>query len=207
MRPPSNTIEALLFDLGGVVIEVDFDRVFRRWAEQSRLSFQEIRSRFAMDAMYARHERGELAAHEYFGYLRGVLQLGGNEAEIIEGWNEIYIGEITETLNDIVAISKQLPCYALTNTNPTHQAVWERLFPRVIATFKQVFVSSEMGLRKPERAAYTAVAERISVHPPRILFFDDAPENVAGAIAAGMQGVIVRSPGDVKIALAGLGVL
>ena len=197
-------IEALLFDLGGVVIEVDFDRVFRSWARLSRLSFQEIRRRFSMDAMYGRHERGELAAAEYFNYLREVLALDGSDEAIIKGWNEIYVGEITETLHEILAIKEQLPCFALTNTNPTHQAAWEVLFPRVISSFEKVFVSSEMGARKPERAAFAAVAEIIGASPASILFFDDASENVAGAAAAGMQGVLVRSPEDVKQALAGL---
>ena len=206
MKRSPQPIEALLFDLGGVVIEVDFDRVFRYWTGLSKLSFQEIRSRFSMDAMYGRHERGELEAVDYFNYLRDMLALEGTLEAIIQGWNEIYVGEITETVQAILAVRERLPCYALTNTNPTHQAAWEALFPRVIASFERVFVSSEMGARKPEQAAFTTVAEAIGVPPPGILFFDDAPENVTGAAAAGMQGVLVRSPEDVKQALAGLGV-
>ena len=54
-------VEALLFDLGGVVIEIDFDRVLRRWETISALSFAELKSTFHFDAAYERHERGEIA--------------------------------------------------------------------------------------------------------------------------------------------------
>lgn len=200
-------IEALLFDMGGVVIDVDFDRVFRSWESLSRLSFQEIRRRFAMDAAYGQHERGEIDISEYFQHLRTLLELEGSDEGITSGWNEIYIGEISETVNNIFAIRDQVPCYAFTNTNPTHQVAWETLFPRVVTAFEQVFVSSELGLRKPERAAFHAVSQAIGVPPSGILFFDDFPENVEGARAAGLQGVLVRSPADVKRALVGIGAL
>ncbi len=177
----THPVEALLFDMGGIVIDVDFDRVFHSWESLSRLSFEEIRSRFSMDAAYGQHERGEIDASQYFQHLRTLLELEGSDEEITAGWNEIYVREITETLNDILSIKDQFPCYAFTNTNPTHQTAWLATFPRVVAAFERVFVSSELGLRKPERAAFDAVAAAIGVKASGILFFDDAVENVRGA--------------------------
>ena len=65
-------------------------------------------------------------------------------------------------------------------------------------------MSCELGRRKPERAAFEAIAAAIGVPLPRILFFDDPPVNVEGARAIGMPAVLVRSPTDVSAALAAL---
>ena len=200
-------VEALLFDLGGVVIDIDFDRVFRSWRGLSQLPIEEIRRRFAMDSAYEQHERGEIDACEYFNHLRNVLELKGSDEAIARGWNAIFVGERTESLHDILSARGQLPCFAFTNSNPTHQAVWMAHYPRVVAAFDRVFVSSELGLRKPEQAAFDAIAHAIGVSSPAILFFDDALENVAGARAAGMQAIHARAPSDVRQALAAIGAL
>jgi beta-phosphoglucomutase-like phosphatase (HAD superfamily) len=70
--------------------------------------------------------------------------------------------------------------------------------------FPQVFLSFELGLRKPERAAFEAIAAAIGVPLNRIRFFDDTPASVEGARAIGMPAVLVRSPADVVTALAAL---
>jgi putative hydrolase of the HAD superfamily len=66
-------------------------------------------------------------------------------------------------------------------------------------------VSSEIGHRKPERAAFDHVASAIGATPGNILFFDDGAENVTGARDAGMQAVHVTSTNSVRDVLALLG--
>jgi HAD superfamily hydrolase (TIGR01509 family) len=85
------------------------------------------------------------------------------------------------------------PLYALTNSNPSHQAVWSQHFAEPLSIFTSTFVSSEIG--HPERAAFDHVASMIGALPESILFFDDGPENVMGARDAGMQAVHVASTG------------
>jgi len=136
-----------------------------------------------------------------------MLELEGSDEDIALGWNAIYIGEITESLNYIQLVKDQLPCFAFTNSNLTHQAFWMAAYPGVVAAFSRVFVSSELGVRKPEHAAFTAIAEAIGISSSAILFFDDTLENVKGARAAGLQAIHIKAPTDVKQALVGIGVL
>ncbi len=197
-------VDALLFDLGGVVFEFDFEHALRHWAAFSPLPMAELRARFGFDEAYRRHERGEIAAATYFDGLRRTLQLDASDADIGAGWNAIFRAEISDTLDAIEAARRQRPCYAFSNTNAEHQRAWSAAYPRIATVFDRVFVSSEIGLRKPEPAAFAHVAEKIGVAPPHILFFDDLAENVEGAIGAGLQAVQVRSPDDVRAALARL---
>lgn len=200
-------VKALLFDMGGIVIEIDFNRAFELWQRRSQLSLQEIRQRFKMDKAYERHERGEIEAGEYFQHLRNVLELDATDQEIVTGWNAIFVGEITTTLDDILLAKNKFPCFAFTNSNPTHQSAWMAACPNVVAAFDRIFVSSELGLRKPEQAAFEAIAEATGIDLSAMLFFDDTMENIEGARAAGLQAVYVQRPEDVKQALRAIGAL
>jgi HAD superfamily hydrolase (TIGR01509 family) len=205
--PGPQHIAGLLFDMGGVVFEIDFERALQTWSSWSSLPIAEIRNRFEMDEAYEQHERGEIEASEYFAHLRSLLELKATDSEIALGWNAIYLTEITETVNYILAAKEKLPCYAFTNSNPTHQCFWMAAYPRAVGSFHQIFVSSELGLRKPERKAFEAISDTTGISLDKLLFFDDTEENIIGAQEAGMQAVHVNAHSDVKNALAMIGAL
>jgi putative hydrolase of the HAD superfamily len=195
------SIEGLLFDMGGVVIDIDFDPAFQAWSKYSDLPIEEIRSRFAMDAPYRKHERGEIESVAYFAHLRDLLQLDADHTTIANDFNAIFLEEISATVDDILRIRSRYPCYAFTNSNPSHQEFWESSYPRAVQCFHRVFVSSELGLRKPEPEAFAAISRETGIDLANILFFDDMEENIIGARSVGMQAVLVKSHLDVKHAL------
>jgi putative hydrolase of the HAD superfamily len=197
-------VQALLFDMGGVVVDINFDLAFRYWQRFTSLSFDELRECFTMDTAYERHERGEVGAVEYFQHLRTTLKLVASDVEIAHGWNAIFIQEIEATVNAVQAAGQHRPCYAFTNSNPTHQVYWTAAYPRMVASFNRMFVSSELGLRKPERAAFEAIADATGISLSGMLFFDDTLENVTGARQAGLQAIHVQSADDVIGALVNL---
>lgn len=203
----SQKIEGLLFDMGGVLFNIDFNLALQTWKQWTALPLEELQRRFKMDEPYRRHERGEIGASEYFDHVRNVLGLEATDSEIATGWNAIYLDEIDETLDYISKARSQLPCFAFTNSNPTHQDCWTKRYPRVMESLDRIFVSSELGLRKPEKASFEAIAGATGISLGALLFFDDTKENVIGAEMAGMRAVHVRDHADVKHALLEIGVL
>jgi putative hydrolase of the HAD superfamily len=200
-------ISALLFDLGGVLIDIDFERALLRWSNQSHLPVTELRRRFSMDEAYQQHERGEIPANEYFAHLRQILELDASDTDIERGWNDIFVGEIATTISYVASVKTKLPCYLFSNTNPTHQVFWSNNFPTAIESFQRIFVSSELGLRKPDPQAFEAIATETGFRLDETLFFDDSEENVTAARRTGMPSVLVRDHSDVAIALTSIGVL
>lgn len=193
-----------MFDLGGVLVDIDFGLALRAWARCSSRSLEDLEARFRFDQAYERHERGELGASDYFDHLASVLGLDGTREEIAQGWNAIFVGEIESTRRLVEVARRAVPCFAFTNTNATHMARWSRLFPAVVGAFDGIFASHEIGLRKPERAAFEYVARAIGFPAASLVFFDDVAENVAAAAEAGFRACLVRSPQDVAVALARL---
>ena len=198
------SVDALLFDLGGVVIDIDFGLAFASWAAAAQPPPDTVRARFAFDDAYERHERGEITGAAYFASLRSSLGLELSDAALTAGWNAIYLDEVPGIRALLGRLAGRLPLYAFTNSNLTHQAFWTVRYADVLKPFRKVFISCEMGLRNPEPPAFEAIASEIGVPLERILFFDDTRVNVEGALAIGMQAVLVRSIADVEQAVAAL---
>jgi len=195
---------ALLFDVGNVIVEVDFMRVLGHWAATSGRPLDHLRDRFSMDESYERHERGEIDAGAYFQSLRDSLGLDLGDAELAAGWNAVFVEEVEGIRDLLVRAARHRPLYAFSNTNATHHVEWWSRFSDLFEPFERVFVSCELALRKPEREAFDAVTGAIGVPAEKILFFDDSHENVHGAREAGMQAVHVATIEDVRAALGGM---
>ena len=190
-------VEAWLFDLGNVVMGIDFGRALAYWAKAAERDARELQQRFVFDEAYERHERGEIDAQQYFASLRPRLDVDLTDEQFATGWNAIYTGLIAEVASLLPALAKSRPLYAFTNTNVTHHKAWAKLYASTLEHFEHIFLSCAMGLRKPEAAAFAAIAKETGVPLERILFFDDTQENVVAARATGLPAVWVQSPQDV----------
>ncbi|MGB6252803.1 MAG: HAD-IA family hydrolase [Bradyrhizobium sp.] len=198
--------DALLFDLGRVVLDLDFNRTLGLWAGHAGCEPASLRERFLRDKLYRRHEKGEISDEAFFAGLRSSLGVELSDAQFIEGWNAIFIGEMPGINQLLARAAKRLPLYAFSNTNAPHVAYFSGQYAEVLGHFRQVFVSSSIGLRKPDAEAYDHVVRAIGVPANRIVFFDDLAENIEGARQRGLRGVLVNSPEDVARALEALGI-
>ena len=193
--------EVLLFDLGGVLLDIDFGRAFHAWGEMAGVAPELLAARYRADEPYERHERGEISASEYFASLRESLQVALTDAQFEAGWNALLLAEKREITGLIAQLPRSLPLYVFSNSNLTHQRHWMPELAALLPRFERIFVSSDIGLRKPEREAYAHVAREIGAAPADILFFDDSLPNVEGARDAGLHAVHVTTPEVVRAAL------
>jgi glucose-1-phosphatase len=194
--------QALLFDFGGVLIEIDFDRVFARWAELAGVSTEHVKQRFDHGEPYQRHERGEIDARAFFQSLRATLGIDLSDADFEDGWQQVFGPEIEATVALLPRLAQRIPIHLFSNTNPMHFAYWEQRYAKALAPVDRWFISCRMGVRKPERAAFERVSRELGMPLGNLLFFDDTLANVEGARAAGVPTVWVQSPADVERAVA-----
>ena len=194
-------IKALLFDLGGVLIDLHPGRVAERWAEHAGREAAGLNWRFVADADYRRHERGEISSPDYLELLRARMDIPLSGAAMLDGWNRIF-GEAVAGVEELLAAAaKHRPLYLFSNSNPAHQEYWSARYAPLLRHFRKVFVSSSIGLRKPDAQAFRHVADEMGVSPAEAAFFDDTPENIAGARALGFRSYLIGEPADLRRAL------
>ena len=201
------TADALLFDLGRVVLDIDFSKVVACWAGHAGCEPTHLAGRFSWrDEFYQRHEKGEISDGEFFAALRALLGVDLSDAQFLEGWNKIFAGEIPGIAKLLARAAQRLPLYAFSNTNNAHVEHFSEQYGDVLGHFREIFLSSAIGLRKPDAEAYDHVVKQIGVPAERIVFFDDLAENIEGARHRGLAAVHVTSPDDVANALTALGI-
>lgn len=198
--------DALLFDLGHVVLDIDFSRALTCWATHAGCLASDLAARFVRDEAYRRHEIGTMTDADYFESLRTSLGIGISDAALLEGWNAIFAGEMPGIAPLLARAGGRMPLYAFSNTNRPHAEYFSSAYADLLGHFKEVFLSSTIGLRKPDAQAYDHVVKAIGAPPPRIVFFDDLAENIEGARAYGLTAVHVKSTDDVACALLALGI-
>jgi putative hydrolase of the HAD superfamily len=209
MTPPllsPGAADALLFDLGRVVFDIDFNKTLECWAGHADCEPEHLVGRFARDDIYQRHETGKIGDAEFFAILRTSLGVDLSDAQFLEGWNALFAGEMPGIAALLERAAQRLPLYAFSNTNGAHVEHFSQAYAGVLGHFREMFLSSAIGLRKPDAAAYDHVVKAIGVPASRIVFFDDLAENIEGARARGLTAVHVTSPDDVARALAALGI-
>ena len=193
----SQPIKVLLFDLGGVVIDISFDNGLGVWSNYSNIDPSILKSRWSQNEAYEQHERGEITGTEYFESLRKSLGINLSDDEFIEGWNAIMIGQISPTVQLLKDLENKIPLYAFSNINTTHFAELTKTYSAALTSFEEIYCSFKMGMRKPELDSYRFVASEMNCNLNEILFFDDTEINVSVAEELGMQAVLVNSSDDV----------
>jgi len=180
-------VDALVFDLGGVLVDIDFRRSFRAWAAAAGLPAGDIAARFVVDDACFAHERGELDDRGYFAHLRRLLALDLPDAAMLTGWNAL-IGEPLPGIEDLVRrLAERWPLYVFSNTNPAHVAHFTPRLASLLALFEKTVTSCALGRRKPEPESFLRLSQIIGKEPARLAFFDDVQANVDGARRVGVH--------------------
>ena len=192
-----NTPVAVIFDLGGVLVDYDFRRSFIATAHLTGLTPDEVRTRlFGNGGDFANYdggrpivdfECGRLSAPEFHVLTQKALQCSFSFDVFCDLWNCIFTNEIQPTVDAARALrARGLKVGVLSNTNPIHFEFLRGRMP-LLTELEHVFASHELGCRKPDPEIFARVLARMAVAPARTVFVDDLVENIRAAQAAGLQ--------------------
>ncbi len=202
------SIDTLLLDLGGVLIDVDYGRTADAFRSLGIAGFEEQFSKARQTPLFDRLEVGAISPAEFRDAVRAMLHPGLADGRIDQCWNAM-LGSIPPARIDLLArLRRRYRLLLLSNTNAIHVPAFEGIIAREngITDFKALFdgayYSSEIGLRKPDAQAFLHVLERHGAAPGRTLFIDDSIQHVHGARAAGLHAEHLELGTEDVIALA-----
>ncbi len=186
--------EAVLFDLGNVVLRIHLENCFQIWAKSSGLSPHEISKRFVQDAGYAAHEVARLSGEQYHMHVCQLVEMKISYAQFVEGWNAIFGDTIEETQSLIEDLGGRYKLYILSNSNVLHRNVWSQRYEETLKLFDRVFCSSQIGFRKPDHQAFAKVCSETNIPKGKFVFVDDLKENILGAETFGIKSFLFSDP-------------
>jgi len=190
-------IKNIIFDLGGVIINIDVPLTYNALAKDCPLNAEEVRQKLNAEHVFGRYERGELSSAEVRKLLKDALQLAISDEELDRRWNALLLDIPQERIELIKKLRGSYRLYLLSNTNVIHidevNAILHRTsgISKLDELFDSIYYSFNIGLSKPSVEIYKHVLNHSGLDPSETLFLDDGIENVNGAIATGINAMQV----------------
>jgi epoxide hydrolase-like predicted phosphatase len=185
-------IRALVFDLGGVIVPLDFRKGYAAMESLCPLEAAEIPRRIRATGLVPRYETGGIETEPFVAELCRALELNVGYEQFCELWSGIFVpgALIPDELFERVRGRYRL--VALSNTNDLHFRQIRVQYP-ALRFFDAMVLSYEVGVAKPDRRIYDAAVVRAECSPGECLFIDDIEVNVEAARAAGMEAIRFES--------------
>ena len=197
MRASDNATRVLLLDLGGVVLGINFRRVFRYWANAAGVDESVFYKNWKLDEAYEAQEIGELDFAGYTEHLSRSLNVAMSDEQWREGWNALWTRPHEGVKALFPSLKKRFQLCAFSNTNAVHAESFLSLYPDVFAHFDQLYLSHEVGCRKPATESFLRICSMLQCQPKQVTFLDDSQENIEGAKSAGFTAYLTRSESEV----------
>lgn len=195
-----NHIDAFLFDLGGVIINIDPKRSITAFAKLGYKGLEQDINHAHHNGLFEQLEKGLLDEAEFIREIQKTIPTASADA-IADAWNAMLLDIPPVRLELLNTLRKDKPVYLLSNTNVIHI---REFFKRTEAQgafdsfFTRPFYSHELGLSKPDPAIFKKVTELAPLNPARTLFLDDAVANIEAAKALGFQTELISAQNTIE---------
>ena len=188
-----NEIKSIIFDLGGVILNLDYSKTVDEFKKIGVLHFKELYSQKKQTLLFDDFEKGEIKPEEFISSLKDSENLKIKEIDFINAWNAMLLEISIEKLQFIDGLKKDYKIYLLSNTNEIHIKKFENdlkknnMLEQFYKCFDKIYYSSRTGKRKPEENCFNQVLEENRLIAENTLFIDDSVQHIEGAKKAGIK--------------------
>lgn len=191
--------EAIVFDLGGVLIDLDYNRTINAFKQLGIADFDKMYSQAAQNNLFDDFETGQISAQRFVNSLLPYLRPGTTPNKVVHAWNAMILSVPTAKIELLKDLRKKYPIYLLSNTNELHVPVVRREWAKVTSQpmedfFDHIYFSHEIHLRKPTSEIFEFVCDQQNLVPEKTLFIDDSIQHIKGAEQIGLQTFHLEDP-------------
>ena len=190
--------EAIVFDLGGVILNIDYHLTRKAFEKLGVRNFDEMYSQSGADMLFRELETGKISEENFYNEMNKCTGLQLSSVEINGAWNAMLLNFREDSLQFLDLLKKKYKLFLLSNTNHIHIKEFNKIYTGkkrekpFIDFFDKAYFSCEIGLRKPDAACYEWVLKEERLIPEKTIFVDDSIQNVEAAKLAGMQAVLLQ---------------
>ena len=185
-------ISAIIFDLGGVLIDVDYNKTIKAFEKLGIKNAGELYSQQAQSNLFNKIECGEISTVDFLTELSKRTQKNITLLEIKAAWNAI-IGPYNKRIIPLLqSLKKDYKLFVLSNTNAIHiekaNEEWGKISSlSMYSFFNKVYLSHEIGDRKPNSSVFKSICAEQSLTPSKTLFIDDSIQHIEAAKRMGLK--------------------
>ncbi|MAZ36224.1 MAG: HAD family phosphatase [Bacteroidetes bacterium] len=187
-----NGIKNIIFDLGGVILDIDYNLTVKAFEKLGIPNFKAQYSKMSQSNLFDNIETGKISPEEFRNLIREVAEKDVTDAEIDHAWNALILHLPQYRIEILKKLQDNYRLFLLSNTNKIHYDDYSEVIKRengiegLEPLFEKTYLSHEMGLRKPNPEIFNVVLNENNLVAEETLFIDDSPQHIASAKTLGI---------------------
>lgn len=193
-------VKNLIFDLGGVIIDLNVEKTKEAFALMSGKPISEVQEILANSSEFLLYEKGLISDQEFRNSVRHLLKTDATDLEIDAAWNAMLGGIPGNRIELLKKLRNNYQLFLLSNTNNIHLVCFNEIVKSACGSsslnpyFDRAYFSHIVNMRKPDAEIYNLVLNDNNLLAHETLFLDDNTSNLEGASQLGIQTYHVRYP-------------
>ncbi len=191
-------VKHIIFDLGGVLLNLDYGATERAFVAAGVRNFGELYSQLAQSDLFDRWETGRMGREEFVAAMRAAAEVEISERQVLDAWNAMLLDFPLRRLQILQQLRNYYDLFLLSNTNEIHEEVFngtlqrDHGIPSIGVFFDKVYMSHRVGLRKPMPEIFELVLQENGLKAEETLFIEDSPQHIAAAKALGIRTIYLE---------------
>jgi glucose-1-phosphatase len=192
-------IKNIIFDLGGVIMNIDFALTIKAFGKLGFKDFSQYLTQFTIAPFLKEYEIGNISHADFIKGVQALSTRELTEKEIVDAWNALLLDFPEERVALLKKLKNKYRLFLLSNTNELHHDEFQRRFRQLTGgpledIFEKTYYSHTARMRKPHAAIYQLVLDENGLVPAETLFVDDTASNMQGATETGLQTLHLKPP-------------
>ncbi len=197
-------IKNIIFDLGGVIINLDIPKTISEFNKLTNKPFESIYTQLQQSPIFDLFDKGQISEADFFFELNNSLDQPLTHKQLLNAWNAMLLDFPIHRLELLNQLKQRYRIFLLSNTNETHIAQFENDlyqhhgYKNLEPFFEKVYYSCKMNMRKPDREIFDFVLQENTLNASETIFIDDSPQHIEGALKIGIKAHLLSKEKDIK---------
>ena len=193
-------IKNIIFDLGGVIINLDYNRSIEALQKLCKTNCNIAYSQREQSKLFDMLETGVSSPEQFREGLRDAYGIHASDEEIDAAWNAMLLNIPQERIDLLLELGKKYRIFLLSNTNAIHQKRFNEIvahsftIPSLDSLFEQAYYSHLIGKRKPDALVFEGIIAMNNLQKHETLFIDDSIQHIESADKVGLQTLHLQPP-------------
>jgi len=191
-----NSFDAIIFDLGGVVLNLDYEATINAFKELGKENFDKLYTQANQDKIFDQYETGSLSTEDFRNYFRQFLDDEISDQQINDAWNSLLLDLPQNRIDLLFKLKNKYQIFLLSNTNELHLKQFRIILSESYGdadllekVFHKTYYSNLIGKRKPNADAFELLIDEQGLETKKTLFIDDSIQHIEGAKKIGLQTI------------------
>jgi len=189
----ANKYKNIIFDLGGVILNIDYTLLIKAFKDLEIAHFDELYSQAHQIKWFDQYEKGQISSADFRNEIRNYAKKDIPDILIDNAWNAMLLDLPAERLKLLQAFKKTHRTFLLSNTNEIHMRAINKDLKKTYeihdlsGCFEKMYLSYQVGMRKPNAKIFEMVLSENKLNPSETLFIEDSIQHIESAKKLGIQ--------------------